>query len=315
MHRSPFYSISLTAVMINLTGILVLTAAPVSTDPVTNLKSADPSVRIEAAKTLAAKETIAKEAIPALIDALDDMYYDVRTSAADALAKIGPAALPELKTALQQSDYYTPLYAARAVGQLAGSANQAEVAKYLVRNTQLPGPDQQQQLWAAWALSRINCSDPSVYADVSTAFKQCTQPDICKYLGRSVLNFGAQAEGLAANVVARMNEIPNATEMLQGFGKAAIEPILKALETAENRQAFGLIAALGSIGPDAEAAIPVLIKELQTPRDPWFGALAAKSLGEIGVFNEAVVAALTAASQSESKEIANSATEALAKKK
>ena len=71
---------------------------------------------------------IGTQAVPALVDALQDPKPRVRELAALALARMGPEAetsVPELIMALQDSDLEVQRSAARALGQIGPEANQA----------------------------------------------------------------------------------------------------------------------------------------------------------------------------------------------
>jgi hypothetical protein len=79
----------------------------------------------------------------------------------------------------------------------------------------------------------------------------------------------------------------------------------------DKRAAWAIFETLADIGQDAASAVPLLVKELQDPRDPWFGQLAARLLGQMGIFTEEVVSALEAASRSGDGRIAEAAAAAL----
>jgi hypothetical protein len=90
---------------------------------------------------------IGPAAVPALIHALRDPNPDVRNHAAQAIARMGPpakAAVPELIIALQDSDWNVRRSAARALGQI-GEGAQAAVPALIevIRNpaSDDPTPD------------------------------------------------------------------------------------------------------------------------------------------------------------------------------
>src|SRR6266446_4412893 len=100
-----------------------LRAAPKTPDPavqalITQLKSRDAQVRLEAVKALARKRDDAKAAVPALADALLDREELIRVEAALALANFGPAArpaIPALIRALRGKNVFA-VYALKRIG-------------------------------------------------------------------------------------------------------------------------------------------------------------------------------------------------------
>jgi hypothetical protein len=190
------------------------------------------------------------------------------------------------------------------------AADQTELALQLLRNTQLPGPDRVRQVYGAYALSQVQCTDPVLLEPLAQAYKPCTAPEIGQYLALVVARFGRAAKDLTAEVVARLD-----VELVRGIGPAAIELLLQDWERSDARRVFAIYTVLGQLGPAAEAGIPVLVKEVNAARDPWFEANAAQVLGQIGIFNEPVVASLEKASQSSVKDLAEAANTALAKRK
>jgi HEAT repeat protein len=90
------------------------------------LADPDPSVRRQAARSLAALE--AKQAVPGLITALKDKDAGVRASAAEALWSIGPAAkeaVPDLIVALKDRSPDVRLNSAGALGEMGAEAKDA----------------------------------------------------------------------------------------------------------------------------------------------------------------------------------------------
>src|SRR5712692_10902377 len=76
-------------------------------DLIEALKSPDPKVRFEAAKSLGELGSNAEKAAPALTEALNDPEAKVRHAAARSLGKIGPGgkeAIPGLTKALKDTD-------------------------------------------------------------------------------------------------------------------------------------------------------------------------------------------------------------------
>ena len=81
------------------------------------LGSTDPGVRRHAAEALG---RIGPAAVPALIRALKDRHHLVRSSAAHALGGLGPATLPALIRALKDKDKGVRQHAAQALKKSQG---------------------------------------------------------------------------------------------------------------------------------------------------------------------------------------------------
>jgi hypothetical protein len=283
---------------------------------VTGLQSTDPGTRIASAHSIAALDRVPTNAIPVLVDALDDMYFDVRMNATKALGKIGKEAIPPLMTALASDDYYMALYAARAVGELGDIQAEADLARQLIHNTRLPGADQERQVFAARALMRVKCRDTNLMNELKSAYESTNNDLVQHGLAMSMTYLGEEANVMIPVFAANIMNRPHAKPVLQEMGRAAVPAMIKKLQgAADNREVWNLYEFFGGLGADGAPAIPFLVKELQEPRDPWFGELAARLLGQIGVFDESVLGALEAARHSSVKSIANAAEESLAKRK
>jgi HEAT repeat protein len=112
-----------------------------------------PSTELPAFKEWGVRETaadalarIGPPALPALIDALRDRNPDVRNRAAQALARMGPPAkpaVPELIVALHDSDWQVRRSAARALGQIGVAAEEAVPA--LIEVIRNPASDQRDE--------------------------------------------------------------------------------------------------------------------------------------------------------------------------
>lgn len=89
------------------------------------LRSESPTDRLRAAKDLGRLGWLAREAMPALIAALDDDNPKVRESAAHAIGLMGPEALPTLIEMLEHYDKYVRRHAVWAMGKLGPLARPA----------------------------------------------------------------------------------------------------------------------------------------------------------------------------------------------
>jgi len=227
---------------------------------VTALESNDNSLQIRqnAAKALGNIGQIAIPAIPHLITALKDKegcataledtdwwgileYHDgdVRSTAAEALGKIGPdavPAVPSLMTALKDQEAFVQIAAAEALGQIGPTAAQAVPSLM----TALKDKDVSVQSAAAKALGKIG----------ATAATAKAVPSLMIALEDSDLEVRYRA-----------------AEALGKIGTAAAQAVpslMTALKDEDNhvRLTTVIVITLGKIGPDAALAIHHLITML-----------------------------------------------------
>ena len=85
---------------------------------VAKLDDPDPTRREQAAKDIGRIGPAAKEAVPALTEALDDDDYDVTIAVINTLADIGPVAVPALIQALGDEDNDVRLHASLALSRI-----------------------------------------------------------------------------------------------------------------------------------------------------------------------------------------------------
>lgn len=89
------------------------------------LRSQNPTERVRAAKDLGRLGWLARDAMPALVAALEDDEGKVRESAAHAIGLMGPEALPTLIEMLRHDDKYVRRHAVWALGKLGPLARPA----------------------------------------------------------------------------------------------------------------------------------------------------------------------------------------------
>ena len=133
------------------------------------LLNADLLVRRQAADALGKMGDAAAQAIPPLVQALEDQDADLRISAAAALARTGPAdeALPQLIAALADHHAEVRGSAAEALGMMGPAA--AEAVPQLTRG--LKDPDSDVRKSAAEALGKIGPSSPDAVQQLLEAFE------------------------------------------------------------------------------------------------------------------------------------------------
>ncbi|MBU7586798.1 MAG: HEAT repeat domain-containing protein [Nostoc sp. TH1S01] len=235
------------------------------------LQNSESNVRSSAAEALGKIGTEA--AIPDLLELLKDSKFIVRNSATIALGKIGTeAAIPDLLELFKDSESHVRSSAAEALGKIGTEATIPDLLELLKDS------ESHVRSSAAEALGKIGAA---------TAI-----PDLLKLLKDSkfIVRFGA-AEALG-----------------QIGTEAAISGLLELLKYSESNVRSIAAVALGKIG--AAAAIPELLELLKDPEsDVRF--IAAEALGKIGA--EAAIPELLELLKDSESDVRFIATEALGK--
>src|SRR5579872_7325829 len=89
------------------------------------LRSREPLERLQAAKDVGRLGWLAREALPTLVNALQDSDAKVREAVAHAIGQMGPDALPVLSEMLNHRDKYVRRNAAWSMGKLGPLARPA----------------------------------------------------------------------------------------------------------------------------------------------------------------------------------------------
>jgi HEAT repeat protein len=201
-------------------------------------------------------------------------------AAADALADLGPQsgeALPELVAALKSSDVELRWRAARALGVI-GDHQAVIPLRAAASDGEVPVRGQ-----ALFALGRLKASDAesleAVVAHLSDEDAQVRRAAI-----RALRLIGPPQRKMVPLVVKLLSDSdPSiAARALSALTDGGVE-VLPALTAAvDQREArYWACLALGEMGPQAQAAVPALIKALDDDR-PEVRLQAAIALGEIG---------------------------------
>ncbi len=160
-------------------------AAPAIPALIAALKDEDWDVRSSAARALGNIGPAAASAVPSLIAALKDENRNVWDKAVDALGNIGPAAVPALIAALKDKDSDVRSSAARALGQIgpaAASAVPSLIAALKDKNSNV-------RYFAAGALGNIGPAAASAVPSLIAALKD-KDLDVCRSAAWSLGDIG-----------------------------------------------------------------------------------------------------------------------------
>ena len=243
------------------------------------LKTGDVPQRAQAAERLGQLQEVSAEAIDELAAALGDEYWDVRKAAARALGAIGPAAVQPLRKALGSENYFVPRNAAMALGLMESAAEPAVVDLAAM----LDSDDEQTRLWGAWALSRVGPA--AALAGDALVASATKHPDgyATRYVMIALGRLAASDEkALQAVMAALQRGTTGSAEAAAAAGKAALPHLVKMVEASDAKASWAAIEIIGQMESDAAGAVELLAARLYKPRDQWFQAHVASTLGRIG---------------------------------
>jgi HEAT repeat protein len=226
-------------------------------------------------------------AVPALNAGLSHEEKGVRILAANALAKIDPdnpdikpvlgEAVPALIEVLQQRDGALRAWAALSLGKIGSDARSAGSALTIA----LVDTDAPVRAAAADALGRIGPRNHAAVIGLVTAQRDTDETvrtsarDALTRLGKSAVPALIESFTDAGDEVRA-----GSVESLGRIGAVAVPDLATATRAVDDRVRRGAVAALARSGPAAEPAIPALVQALTDP-DKEVRCGAARALGAI----------------------------------
>jgi len=211
--------------------------APVADDPLPDLlgglRSQTASTRLRAAKDLARLGWLAREALPALINSLNDDDAKVREVSAQAIGNMGPDALPTLAGMLTHHD------------------------KYVRRN-------------AVWAMGKLGPLARPALADLCAGLKN-SDPRTASGAAQALGNIGADAAEAVPALAEAMRGTNIvlcrlAAKALSQIGSPALSTLIAHLQHSDPFVRGESAMAIGWMGPLAKSAVPVLTQVVRGPR-------------------------------------------------
>jgi HEAT repeat protein len=157
-------------------------------DLLRTLRSRVPADRARAARNLGRLGWLAREALPALVRALDDEDAKVREAAAQAVGQMGAEALPALGGMLGHDDKYVRRHAVWALGKLGPPARPAlgELARAL------KDADPRTASGAAQALGNLGAAGAAAVPPLAEAMRG-TNIVLCRLAARALSQIGPPA--------------------------------------------------------------------------------------------------------------------------
>ena len=209
----------------------------VSADPLPDLlrglRSALAADRLRAAKDLARLGWLAREALPSLVQALDDDDPKVREVSAQAIGNMGPDALPTLAGMLTHPD------------------------KYVRRN-------------AVWAMGKLGPLARPALADLCAGLKN-SDPRTASGAAQALGNIGADAADAVPALAEAMRGTNIvlcrlAAKALSQIGYPALSTLIAHLQHSDPFVRGESAMAIGWMGPLAKSAVPFLTQVVRGPR-------------------------------------------------
>jgi HEAT repeat protein len=200
---------------------------------VSGLRGGAPADRLRAAKDLARLGWLAREALPALVAALDDEDAKVREAVAQAVGTMGPEALPALTGMLTHFD------------------------KYVRRN-------------AVWAMAKLGPLARPALPDLCAGLKN-SDPRTASGAAQALGAMGADAAEAIPPLAEAMRGTNIvlcrlAAKALSQIGPPAIATLIAHLQHSDPFVRGESALAIGWMGPVARSAVPYLAKVVRGPK-------------------------------------------------
>lgn len=298
------------------------------------LRDPDAEVRSDAACALEYIKYIdpsaAEEAATALVETFSDESEDVAAVAVEAAARFGPAGIPKLIAVMRSDSPVLRMRAADAIFWMEHPAKEAVPDLVSLLGDKVPGVRQRaaralQHMGreAAPATSRLielmNDPDEKVRYRVICALGGIgsTNEEVLPALNRAIHAADADTRSAAfwalrtmrprtpAVESALVEAIADHDEFVQKLDAAELGELGRSLpmvipalvRVAEKNLSWEVASGFGAIGPDAAAAVPLLIKGLKST-DAEVRLAAARSLGQIGPGAAGAIPALSEMAES-----------------
>ncbi|MCB1099434.1 MAG: HEAT repeat domain-containing protein [Verrucomicrobiae bacterium] len=309
---------------------------------IAGLESGDFSTRMRAVDFIGNRKEGAKEAVPALVDALGD--YHMRESALHALKAIGPAASDAIPALYEALTAYPEQPATRWIAAHALANVGRAAVPILTRGLSSSNP--YERVWCNAALARMEGAASSHFVALA-AFLSSSDKKTVKTTVEALTMIGEPSQVILTEILATL-ERPEAPStdlavLLAQFGHDAAPAVPQLVRLLDHSNAMtrqraayalseiggddvipaipGLVrnlsaeqsyvreqaaVALGSIGKPAQAAISELIGRL-SDADEQARAAAVVALGKIDVSDSKVISALVGAMGDESGRVRSAA--------
>ena len=242
-------------------------------------------VRREAAYTLDKMGAAAKDALPALIRALDDNDKQVWSFSISAIANLGPDAKDAIPALID------------GLGNRKSRGRDRDRRQVVTRS--------------AFALSQIGKTAIPALVEALKSDDTGQRAGAAKALA----GMGGDAVPAIPELIANLkgeDEVRRETvEALGAIGAAAAKPLTESLKAADARERAGAAMALALLGASAKESAPVIFDLLKTDSDPQVRIALLSALPKIGLEPGAAVPALVAGIVDDNETVRHAAINAL----
>jgi HEAT repeat protein len=258
------------------------------------LRESEVSARSGTAKSLGTYGSLAKDAVPDLAKMLRQDKKDLPSqSAAEALARIGSAAVPELLQSLKHPAAVVRFRAAWALGMIGSDADQ-EVVPPLIKA--LGDHDKHVRHLAAYALGEMGPRAQSAAVPLVAALRDPVAA-VRKQAAASLRRIGAATvpaliEALKDKRSETREAAAHALSLLGPDAKDATPALAEATRDKHEGTRLQAIAALGGIGPEAKKAAPALLDALQIKHTETQARAAAALIAVVGASDKELAATM-----------------------
>ena len=271
-----------------LLAAFVCVASAVAADVATlsqELGAPNVAVRRDAAYTLDRMGAAAKDALPALLRALDDNDKQVWSFAISAIANLGPDAKEAIPALID------------GLG---------------TRRTRGRDRDRRQAMTrSAFALSRIGAAAIPPLIEALKSDDNGLRAGAAKALAGMRGEAAPAIPGLIANLKSEDDVRSETAEALGAIGAVAVKPLIDSLQAKEPRERAGAAMSLALIGAEARESGPVILDLAKTERDPQVRVALLGALQKIGVKPGEAVPLLVAGIQDDNEPVRHAAINAL----
>lgn len=255
----------------------------------------EPQVRRDVAQALGLFGTEAKAAVPALMSALGDGYFEhIQLEAGNSLLQIVPAdeAVAVFVPRLQDKDLLVAENAARALALFGPDAKDATAALIQCLNRERRKDDRASlDDCTCQALARIGTASGAVIPALTEALKSQTE-SVRNAAAKALRDIGPEAKSAVPALIVAWQEggsddvrvsIAQALGQMGPAAKPAVPALIQVWSDDSSRLVQGVVSTtLGEIGPEAKLAVPTLIQQLTENESGFVRTGVAETLGRIG---------------------------------
>ncbi|MFA4974001.1 MAG: HEAT repeat domain-containing protein [bacterium] len=247
------------------------------------LGNSDPAIRVKTVQALGEMGSLARDARPALVVALQDENRDVREWTADALGKVGldDPAVFALIAALEVNDAWLCQWVANAFSYGRNQPDLSSGAKEKETSAMIEAMERD---WPVIPIDTDAGRDCKCEAAQALGGLGIATPEVVDTLIEAL---GHNDSKLRAYAAIALGDIGHA------MPEKIVPALIKRLKREGDRSVRSdIIGSLGKIGPATEEVVPTLMRTLKVDKNWWVRMRAAEVLGDMSPLTPGVVTEL-----------------------